>query len=115
MSAMPAAKSSDENIQYFELFLSFKGRLSRRIFWRAFLVIFFSYLNCYLLLNLFTSVTQAQGLYLFLPFFLVYLAISVKRLHDLNQSGYRLFWFILPVLGPLFLRCEPWRAEGAGE
>ena len=106
MSVLLTAKSNHEHIQYFELFFSFKGRLSRRIFWCAVLVILISYLNCYLVLNLFSAVNKTTCLYLFVPFFYAYLAIAVKRLHDLNQSGYRLFWFIVPVLGAFFLNIQ---------
>ena len=42
------------------------------------------------------------GLYTLVTF-LPGLAVSVRRLHDTNRSGWNILWGLMPVIGPLIL------------
>lgn len=52
--------------------------------------------HLYIILNVVGSVV---GLILFLPS----LAVSVRRLHDTNKSGWNILWSIVPFIGILML------------
>lgn len=67
-------------------YANFKGRASRKEFW------YFTLFN--LLVTVFLSILNV-GLLFFLYFAIVFipsLSVSVRRLHDVNKSG----WWILP-------------------
>ena len=87
------------------LLLSFDGRIPRREFWRGFigyLVIGFSLV---LLITQFgkDSVirSSATTIIFFVLMLWIYLAIVVKRYHDLDKSGWWYFVWLIPLIGPL--------------
>ena len=93
----------------FRNFMNFWGRSGRSEFWFWLL-----YANFFLLLGslavflsarLHEVVTPLSILYLavFSVLLLPSLAVSVRRLHDINRSGWWLFLNFVPVVGPLFL------------
>ena len=85
------------------LLFSFQGRIPRKKYWIAILLIIFIGL---LLFGLFVLLANAAlgfftafliGLPLFIPFVWAGIAVPVKRLHDRNKSGwYYLLYFTLP-------------------
>ena len=38
-----------------------------------------------------------------LAVFVPYLAVAVRRLHDINKSGWNLLWSFLPIIGTILL------------
>jgi FAD/FMN-containing dehydrogenase/uncharacterized membrane protein YhaH (DUF805 family)/SAM-dependent methyltransferase len=104
--------SSLKDLQFFELFVSFKGRISRCVFWLAFFVLLLTYFNGYLVINYFSTNIYNQPLYWFIPFAWAFLAIYVKRLHDFNQSGYQLLWLLVPLLGLLYINWQVFFRKG---
>ena len=93
-------------ITWKRLCFSFKGRINRTIYW--------GYATVYLILLLFmgaiainiTDAYDAYSILLLPPFFLITytdIAVTVKRLHDTNRSGWLCLW-LLPasILGVIF-------------
>lgn len=52
--------------------------------------------------SLVPSAGLAVGLY-HLVFILPLLAVTVRRLHDLDHSGWNILWSFVPVIGPILL------------
>jgi uncharacterized membrane protein YhaH (DUF805 family) len=92
----------------FENYANFSGRARRSEYWYF---VFFNMLfaiSAFLLdtvLNL--NFESGSGG----PFYLVYvlgvfipgLAVAVRRLHDVNKSGWFFFIFLIPIIGPIWL------------
>ena len=87
------------------LYFSSTGRISRKTYWVATLPLFVLSVVTELLEG--SAVTSGDGVALWLITLLAVaipsVMLSIKRLHDLNRSG----WFVLigfiPVFGPLWL------------
>ncbi|WP_202406075.1 FAD-binding protein [Hufsiella ginkgonis] len=83
------------------ILFTFADRISRSAYWTASL---FYWCTFYVLYNLLLlSQWSAITLILYPLLLWAILGTSVKRLHDLNRSGYWLFAVIIPVAGPLWL------------
>lgn len=91
-------------------YVNFNGRASRREFWA---VMLFSVVISFALQLLYTlgfAISEALGWLLALPFFifafgmvLPQLAVSVRRLHDTNKSGWWLLIGLIPIVGTIAL------------
>ena len=83
------------------LFFSFHGRVRRGDFWYAALLI----LSVFLVLTAcFEGAFGSQGsLVLYVPLYWSLLAVSMKRYHDLNRSGWWLLLLLIPLIGPLWV------------
>ena len=90
---------------------SFKGRVNQTIYW--------IYVTVYLILLLFMGaiamdITDAYSILLLPPIFLTMytnIAVTVKRLHDTNRSGWLYLWVLLAfILGVIFSGSPPLRS-----
>ena len=79
----------------------FRQRLSRQAFWWWSLATWAAFAIVFVFLS--SSLGRASTGILYPPFFWILLALMVKRLHDRGLNGANLLWFLLPVLGPLWL------------
>jgi uncharacterized membrane protein YhaH (DUF805 family) len=87
-----------------EVLLSFRGRLLRSTFWTyslatwmAFILLFAGFEHAF---------GHASTLLLYPPFFVVLVALIIKRLHDRNKRGAWLFVVLIPIAGPILLVTE---------
>ena len=84
----------------FKKYSVFEGRASRSEFW-------YFYIFCYatiLILALFNNdFFSILAILFFLIIFLPQLAVSCRRLHDLDRSGWFLCFGAIPILGPIML------------
>jgi len=81
--------------------LSTRGRLARRLFIGAVLLLASLFVLLFVFLD--TMVSRTATWILYPPFFWMALALSVKRLHDGGRSAWWLTVAAIPVLGPLVL------------
>ena len=85
-----------------QLLFSFKGRINRQTFWlyAVFAVVFM------LVLGAVANSSDAAAP-IVVPLFLVLLyadiAVSAKRLHDTNRTGWCLLVGIIPLIGSIYL------------
>lgn len=88
---------------------SFVGRIPRRIYWVGWSANwgwFLPYLFMVVYLLDDSLLRRALILASYLPFFYIALALMVKRWHDRNKSGWWVFIYFVPVIGPLWLLLE---------
>ena len=88
---------------FFRHYADFKGRLSRKRFWMAYLFLLLTMMPVY---SLDFAVFGAP--FVFYPLYSVALlvpslAFSVRRLHDTGRSGWHLLWGLIPVAGVIIL------------
>ena len=88
-------KLKSGELSFFEAFISFEGRIGRKVFSGLFLFLIISYFNIYLILNLINISVPTVVSFIF---FYMFISIYIKRFHDFNRSG----WWILLVLIPFF-------------
>jgi uncharacterized membrane protein YhaH (DUF805 family) len=91
----------------FWLFLSLKGRISRKVYWLAYLVVLL--LQLVLVRPLFATSeidvsSFAETIWPFLLMLTLYghIAISVKRLHDADQTGLLALILLIPIVNVVF-------------
>lgn len=104
---------------YFKNYANFNGRARRSEFWFASLGIFIISLVLSTLasaidgasnVGLFTVVYYLWAIALFIPS----LAITVRRLHDVNKSGGYYFMVLIPLVGAILLLVEMVRDSQPG-
>ena len=89
----------------FENYATFRGRALRSEFW--YFVLFYFLLNIIALIIDFTIINQdglgfdTAGAIVGVALFLPYLSVSVRRLHDIDKSGWFLFLIIIPIVGAI--------------
>lgn len=89
----------------FKHYADFDGRARRREFWLAYVWYFLYLIICYAVLYIFQSdvlfyvLCIISGLIFFVPF----LALFVRRLHDINLSGGHIFWMLIPIVNLVLL------------
>jgi uncharacterized membrane protein YhaH (DUF805 family) len=92
-------------LKVFKDWSNFTGRSSRKEFWLFILVNTIVYLILWLLLE-FVGINWLFGS-LVLLFMLVTLiptiSVTVRRLHDIGNSGYLALLYLLPIIGGLIL------------
>lgn len=91
-------------LQIVEAFLNnyanFKGRASRREFWQFFLEIMaVSFVSSFVKIFILKFVIGAFLLFLIVP----WLAVGVRRLHDIGKSGWYYFVSWIPFIGPIIM------------
>ena len=103
---------------FFMRYTDFQGRSSRAEYWWAYLGLILIIIVPYILVGIFASmgITAIAGLIglLLLIFYLAIIipsiAIVVRRLHDLDKSGWWYFIALVPLIGGLLLLwwfCQP--------
>ena len=97
--------------QVIPLFFSPKGRISRGLFWKAnllLLLVYFSLFSIFIIAEHALALTSDQlviGILIVISFFwYVVFVLTVKRLHDINWSG----WLAIPCI----LTCFLWLIAG---
>lgn len=81
----------------FKEYANFKDRANRKEFWTFFIIVFavsfiFKAINV-------LSLSLIWSLFVFIPF----LAVSVRRLHDINFSGWWVLLNLIPFIGWVIL------------
>jgi uncharacterized membrane protein YhaH (DUF805 family) len=79
----------------------FRKRLTRQAFWWWSIAAWSAFAVLFVFLN--NSLGRPATWLLYPPLFWILLALMVKRLHDRGLRALHLLWFLLPVLGPLWL------------
>jgi uncharacterized membrane protein YhaH (DUF805 family) len=83
------------------LLFTTRGRINRLTYWTVSIFIWTSF---YILFNLLEFAFSYSATWIIYPFlFWALLATATKRLHDINKSGYWLWFAIMPIIGPLAL------------
>ena len=88
-------------------YCNFEGRASRAEFWWFFLFILVLGVICSLLGKFGTILSYIISIALLLPD----LGLSVRRLHDINKSGWLLLLCLIPIVGAIILIIW-WAKEG---
>ena len=83
------------SMNFTDVLFSFQGRIGRKTFWLATLVIFLAGL----VISAIMAFADEMGAILYLATFWPYLAIGVKRCHDRDQSGWWMLLLFVPVVG----------------
>ena len=83
----------------FQKFFVFKGRASRSEFW--WLYLFFNVTTSILFIS--NELVMALGWIMLILLIIPSLAAAVRRLHDVNTSGFFIFIGIVPVLGAIIV------------
>lgn len=94
--------------KYFEKYFDFEGRANIKEYWIPALI---NFVIMIILLNTVTILGRIFGLLTFIPS----IAISVRRLHDINKSGWLLLIGVIPFVGALvvfILMLQPSVYEG---
>ena len=84
--------------RFFVKYSVFSGRASRGEFWWAFLMIFLINLAISIISSGSNFVGRILSLLVTIGLFIPNLAVSIRRLHDTNMSG---FWILLPFVSEL--------------
>ena len=89
------------NICFKKKYATFEGRASRSEFWWWFL-----FSTIVVLASLLIS-EEIDNPILYLIIWLILVipgfSVIVRRLHDVNRSGWNYFWILIPILGSLLL------------
>lgn len=103
---------------FFARYTDFQGRSSRAEYWWAYLGLILLILVPYVLIGIFASIGAGAiagliGIVLFIFYLAIIIpgiAIVVRRLHDLDKSGWWYFIALVPLIGALLLLwwfCQP--------
>lgn len=104
-------KATKEKMKFSWLYGSFKGRIPRSVYWKwyTFPAVILSLLL--LGLDIFLDTQTDYDFFVFYTLFLLItcypgLAVSVKRLHDRNRSGWFVLISLIPLVGNIWLIIE---------
>ena len=73
----------------------FKGRANRSEFW--YFTLF--YFILFTIASIDVSLSTAYYLVTLIPSF----SVTIRRLHDINKSGWNLLWMLIPLLGAVYI------------
>ncbi len=93
----------------FQNYSNFEGRARRSEYW--YFVLFNGIISIALYILLILSLQSkvmfliSVFLYIFYSLIIIlpYLAVGVRRLHDIGKSGWNMFWMLCPGIGPILL------------
>ena len=92
------------------ILFSFEGRIPRRVYWGAYFAdVAFFYVGVLLVMSVLGEESDAGMigiLTLYLPVAWVLLAVTVKRWHDRDKSGFWIFIGLIPIIGPIWAFIE---------
>lgn len=117
--ASPKLSFTDAVRQVLNKYATFKGRARRSEYWWFILFYCLVLIAAALLDNLF-GITIERTFYgaiyciAALVLFLPNLTVTVRRLHDINKSGWNILWGFIPLIGAILLLvwcCQDSKAE----
>mgnify|MGYP001273209488 FL=1 len=79
----------------FQHFFDFKGRATRAEYWWWILFV----ISCFQLTSVAGPLHNLFGIAIFIPSW----TLIVRRLHDINKTGWWLLFGLVPVIGPVML------------
>jgi len=85
---------------------SFDGRVSRQPFWLTTIGLIVVYIIAAALVQTGNTIAVILGILLYIPSFVVGLAISIKRWHDRDKSGWWIFISLVPIIGGIWAFVE---------
>ena len=89
---------------FFQQYAYFRGRSTRAEFWyMQMLNVLVSIVLSYCISNLAAEFSAMLSSLWTVGTLIPYLALSFRRLHDTDRSGWHLLWSLLPVIGWLIL------------
>jgi uncharacterized membrane protein YhaH (DUF805 family) len=90
-------------VLFFKNYANFRGRSSRGAFWWIFLASILAFVvSVYVDIELFRAQSTdllTPGSVFALATLLPMIAVSVRRMHDVDRSGWRLLFWIVPLMG----------------
>ncbi len=94
-------------------FDNFSGRAARKEYWFFPLTFFIYYIiSNAIISNASAIITDIQLEFVSIPFFMIHvfffiawLSVSIRRLHDTDRSGWWLLLIFIPIIGMLILLC----------
>lgn len=102
--ATPESELVDEDVDYYtelslsQIYFSFEGRINRSTYWlKYFLPVIGVSILLVILLFAVPALTAVLGLILIIPYIWATIAVSIKRLHDINLSGW---WYMYLAVIP---------------
>ena len=88
----------------FKRYVDFEGRSARSEYWWWTLFVFIANIFVGILdTAIFQSESGILGIIVSLAFLLPGLAVSIRRLHDVDRSGWWLLIILVPILGAILL------------
>ena len=105
-----AASSPARPLSWKEILFSFDGRIPRRTFWGASILILVAYFAIVLVLMMIfgaeSGATSIGGLIMYVPLIWSTLALQIKRWHDRDKSGWWVLIGLIPLIGPIWAFVE---------
>ncbi len=95
----------------FENYANFSGRARRSEYWYFILFNIILFVPLYIIV-IFGAANENDGVtmlgfslmaLIFIGLFIPWLAVVVRRLHDINKSGWNYFVRLIPIVGPIIL------------
>lgn len=88
------------------ILFAFNGRIPRRVYWAATIsVSLIYYAAVFAIVALLGEESEASGIALlaiYVPMLWIHLAVSVKRWHDRDKSGFWVLISLIPCVGPIW-------------
>lgn len=91
-----------EYVEMFKRWSDFEGRSNVREYWMPVVInIIVGAILTALgrMLSIFNFIDYVYGIVIIIPF----LALFVRRMHDIGKSGWNILWIFLPVIGWIYL------------
>ena len=108
--APPISRATPQRQTFSWMLFSFEGRIPRRVFWGITLLnIFVFYLAVFALIVLLGEDSMEADLViliLYIPMIWISLAVTVKRWHDRDKSGWWILIQLIPIVGPIWAFIE---------
>ena len=90
----------EEYVKYWKNFVNYEGRATRKEYWMP---VLFNFIIS-IILNMLSSainvdsVVSLSGIFSIVVF-IPNLTIFIRRMHDINKSGWNILWTLLPIIG----------------
>lgn len=113
-----AVSSGSSKLTLKEIYLSFEGRVPRKVFWiYGVLVVFVGALVVVGVVTVIASFIGGWFAFILIPFYIMViwgsLAIQVKRWHDRDKSGWWVLIGLVPLIGAIWQLVECGFLEGS--
>jgi len=102
-----------ENIDWGHLLFAFDGRINRAKFWLVWVV---TWIAVAVVVSIVVVINSTFGFFIGAIFYIgliwVGLAVSIKRWHDRDKSGWWVLIGVIPLIGPIWALVETGFLEG---